>query len=88
MHVGRNIAMTLCFMPSKLAVVVEKTDCPIDGNRDGSWFEHSVSWLRVCLSAEDAKNVSWSWMVMGVVRLRHLLVNLYVYIYIYRQIDR
>ena len=25
------------------------------------WFEHSVSWLRVCLSAEGAKNVSWPW---------------------------
>ena len=28
-------------------------------DREGWWFEHSMSWLRVCLSAEGAKNVSW-----------------------------
>ena len=28
---------------------------------EGWWFEHSMSWLRVCLSAEAAKNVSWPW---------------------------
>ena len=27
-------------------------------DREGWWFEHSVSWLRVYLSAEGAKNVS------------------------------
>ena len=31
-------------------------------DREGWWFEHSVSWLQVCLSAEDAKNVSWPWL--------------------------
>ena len=30
-------------------------DLRVDGER--WWFEHSVSWLRVCLSAVDAKNV-------------------------------
>ena len=28
-------------------------------DREGWWCEHSVSQLRVSLSAEDAKNVSW-----------------------------
>ena len=27
----------------------------VDG--EGWWFEHSMSWLRICLSAERAKNV-------------------------------
>ena len=26
---------------------------------EGWWFEHSVSWLPVCLPAEGAKIVSW-----------------------------
>ena len=26
------------------------------------WFEHSMSYLRVCLSAEGAKNVFWPWL--------------------------
>ena len=30
--------------------------------REGWWFEHSVSQLQVCLSAEDAKNVFWPWL--------------------------
>ena len=29
---------------------------------EGWWFERSLSYLRVCLSAEDAKNVSWPWL--------------------------
>ena len=29
---------------------------------EGWWFEHSMSWLQVCLSAEGAKNVSWPWL--------------------------
>ena len=29
---------------------------------EGWWFEHSMSYLRVCLSAEDAKNGSWHWL--------------------------
>ena len=28
---------------------------------EGWWFEHSVSQLRVCLSAEGTKNVFWPW---------------------------
>ena len=31
-------------------------------DREGWWFEHSVSQLWVCLSAEDAKNVFWPWL--------------------------
>ena len=31
-------------------------------DREGWWCEHSVSWLRVCLSAEGTKNVSWPWL--------------------------
>ena len=31
-------------------------------NREGWWFEHSMSQLQVCLSAEGAKNVSWPWL--------------------------
>ena len=26
------------------------------------WLEHSVSWLWVCLSADNAKNFSWPWL--------------------------
>ena len=29
---------------------------------EGWWFEHSMSNFRVCLSAEDGKNVSWRWL--------------------------
>ena len=31
-------------------------------DREGWWFEHSMSSLRVCLSAEGAKNDSWPWL--------------------------
>ena len=31
-------------------------------DREGWWFEQSVSQLRVCLLAEGAKNVSWPWL--------------------------
>ena len=31
-------------------------------DREGWWFEHSVSQLQVCLSAEGAGNVSWPWL--------------------------
>ena len=31
-------------------------------DREGWWFEQSMSQLRVCLSAEGAKNVSWPWL--------------------------
>ena len=31
-------------------------------DREGWWFEYSMSQLRFCLSAEGAKNVSWRWL--------------------------
>ena len=31
-------------------------------DRKAWWFEHSMLWLQVCLSAESAKNVSWRWL--------------------------
>ena len=31
-------------------------------DKDGWWFEHSVSLFQVCLSAKGAKNVSWPWL--------------------------
>ena len=31
-------------------------------DREGWWFEHSMSLLRVWLSAEGAKSVSWPWL--------------------------
>ena len=31
-------------------------------DREGWWFEHSMSELQVCLSAEGAQNVSWPWL--------------------------
>ena len=30
--------------------------------REEWWFEHSVSQLQVCLSAEGSKNVPWPWL--------------------------
>ena len=42
----------------------------------GWCFEHSVSWLRVCLSTDGAKND-------GIVFIWYVGVNLYIYIYIY-----
>ena len=32
----------------------------VDGER--WWFEHFMAWLRICLSAERAKNVFWHWL--------------------------
>ena len=29
---------------------------------EGWWFEHSMSQLRVCLSVEGSKDVSWFWL--------------------------
>ena len=55
-------------------------------DREGWWFEHSVSYLWPCLSAEDAKNVfdpGYLCSKDGVVWPWYLLVNLYIYIYIY-----
>ena len=30
-------------------------------DREGRWFDHSISWLRVCLLEEGTKSVSWPW---------------------------
>ena len=32
------------------------------GDWEGAWYKNSFSWLRVCLSAEDAKKVSLLWL--------------------------
>ena len=44
-----------------------------------------VSWLRVCLSAEGAKNVSWPWLspLRGWGSLTMTSTDKFVYIYIY-----
>ena len=31
-------------------------------DREWSWFQHYVIWLRVLLSADGANNVSWHWL--------------------------
>ena len=53
--------------------------------REGWWFEHSVSWLQVCLSAVGAKNVSWSWLssLQGWGSLTMAFTGKFVCIYIY-----
>ena len=28
-------------------------------DREGRWFDHSISWLKVCLLEEGTKSVSW-----------------------------
>ena len=52
-------------------------------DREGLWFEHSVSWLHVCLSAEGAKNVSWPWLspLRGWGSLTMASTGKFVYIY-------
>ena len=53
-------------------------------DREGWWFEHSVSKLRVWLSAEGAKTFPGPSYVSsedGVVWLWHLLVNLYSFLF-------
>ena len=52
-------------------------------DREGWWFEHSV--LRVCLSAEGAKNVPWPWLspLRGQGSLTMTSTGKFVYIYIY-----
>ena len=49
------------------------------------WFEHSLSQLRVCLSAEGAKNLSWPWLspLRGWGSLTMTSTGKFVYIYIY-----
>ena len=55
-------------------------------DREGWWFEHSVSWLQVCLSAEGAKNVSWPWLspLRGWGSPTMSLTGKFVYIYIHK----
>ena len=59
-------------------------------DREGWWFEHSVSWLQVCLSAVGAKNVSWSWLssLQGWGSLTMAFTGKFVCIYIYRERER
>ena len=58
-------------------------------DREGWWFQLSVSWLRVCLSVEGAKNVSWPWLspLQGwgslTIAFNGKFVYIYIYIYIY-----
>ena len=54
-------------------------------DNEGGWFEHSLSHLRVCLSAEGAKNVSWPWIspLRGWGSLTMAFTGKFVYIYIY-----
>ena len=53
------------------------------------WFEHSVSLLRVCFSAEGAKNVSSPWLSLLrgwsslIMTFLGTFVCIYIYIYIY-----
>ena len=53
-------------------------------DREGWWFEHSLSWLRVCLSAEGAENVSWPWLspLRGRGSLTTSLTGKFVYIWL------
>ena len=48
-----------------------------------------MSWLRVCLSAEGAKNVSWPWLspLRGWGSLTMALTGKFVYIYIYTRLN-
>ena len=57
-------------------------------DREGWWFVHSVSKLRVCLSAEGAKNVSWTWLspLRGWGSLTVAFTGEFVYIYIQTKI--
>ena len=54
-------------------------------DRERWWFEHSPSQLRVCLSAGDAKNVSWSCLspLRGQDSLTMAFTGKFVCIYIY-----
>ena len=39
-------------------ILLRLNPCELRVDREEWWFEHSMPWLRVCLSAEGAKNVS------------------------------
>ena len=51
---------------------------------EGWWFEHSISWSRVYLSAEGAENVFWPWLSLlrGWDSLTTALTGKFVYIQI------
>ena len=53
-------------------------------DREEWWFNHSVSQLRVCLSAENVKNISWPWLspLRGWGSLTLAFTGKFVYIYI------
>ena len=53
-------------------------------DRERWWFEHSMSNLQVCLSAEGAKNVSWPWLspLQGRGSLTMAFTGKFVYVYI------
>ena len=53
-------------------------------DNEGWWFEHSVSWSGVCLSAEGAENVFWPWLSLlrGWDSLTTALTGKFVYIHI------
>ena len=55
---GKFVCMAHHFMLLRLNPFDLKVD------REGWWFEHSMSWLRVCLSVEGAKNVFWPWLFL------------------------
>ena len=54
-------------------------------DREGWWFEYSMSQLWVCFSAEGAKNVSRPWLspLRGWGSLTMTSTGKFVYIYIY-----
>ena len=56
--------------------------------REGWWCGHSMSYFQVCLSEEDAKNVSWPWLspLLGWNSLTMAFTGKFVYICIYMYI--
>ena len=46
--------------PYYILFILYPFDLRVD--KEGWWFENSGSWLRVCLSEEGDKNVSWHWL--------------------------
>ena len=77
-HLLVNLYMAHHFILLRLSPFDLKVD------REGWWFEHSVSWLRVCFSAEGAKNVSWPWLfpLWGWGSLTMTFTGKFVFIYI------
>ena len=52
----------ICVYKAHHFILLRLNPFDLNVDREGMWFEHSVSELRVCLSTEGAKNVSWSWL--------------------------